>query len=71
MIKYKKACFFMLIVCLLQIGIVTHAEEKNELLQYLTAVAQGGSVYEVIADGTGDFTSIQEAVEQVESGATL
>ena len=71
MIKYKKTWFFMLIICLFQIGIVTHAEEKNELLQYLTAVAQGGPIYEVIVDGTGDFTSIQEAVEQVESGTTL
>ncbi len=71
MIKYKKVCFLILVICLLQIGIVAYAEEKNELLQYLTAVAQGGPIYDVILDGTGDFSSIQEAVKQVESGATL
>lgn len=71
MIKDKRTCFFLLIVCLLQVGMTAHAEEKNGLLQYLAAVAQGGPIYEVAVDGTGDFTSIQEAVEQVESGATL
>ncbi len=71
MIKYKKTYLLILVMCLLHIGIVVHAKENNELLQYLTTVAQGGPIYEVMADGTGDFTSIQEAVEQVESGATL
>lgn len=71
MIKYKKVCFIMLVICLLQIGIMANAEETNGLLQYLEAVSQGGPIYEVILDGSGDFTSIQEAVQQVESGATL
>lgn len=71
MIKYKKVCFLMLLICLLQIRVVVNAKEDNGLLQYLEAVAQGGPIYEVILDGSGDFTSIREAVEQVESGATL
>ena len=61
----------MLVICLLQMGIIANAKENNGLLQYLETVAQGGPIYEVILDGSGDFTSIQEAVQQVESGATL
>ena len=72
MIKYKRIyCLVIMALCMLLEGAEVHATEQEELLQYLKAVAQGGPVYEVIPDGTGDFSSIQEAVEQVDSGATL
>ena len=55
MIKYKKVCFIMLVICLLQMGIIANAKENNGLLQYLETVAQGGPIYEVILDGSGDL----------------
>lgn len=72
MIKYKKiCCMIFMMLGVLWAGITVYAVEPEELLQHLEAAAQGGPVYEVKPDGTGDFSSIQEAVEQVESGATL
>lgn len=43
----------------------------REAADVLAEVAQEGNVYEVKPDGTGDFVSIQEGVDSVESGDTL
>lgn len=72
MIRYKKIyCLVITALCVLLAGGKACAAGPKELLQYLKDVSQGGAVYEVIPDGSGDFSGIQEAVEQVESGATL
>lgn len=72
MIKYKKICCMVFMVLgMLWAKRTVYAVEPEVLLQHLEAAAQGGPVYEVKPDGTGNFTAIQEAVEQVESGATL
>ncbi len=73
MIWYKKVCCCLIILlCVLWAGPGVRAAESDEALwQYLETVGCADSVYEVIPDGSGDFSGIREAVEAVESGATL
>lgn len=49
-------------------GNAVHAAELTAVVQ---ETAQEGNIYEVNPDGTGDFVSIQEGVDHVESGDTL
>ncbi len=54
--------------------IQTHAVEpmtQQELLDLVEQLSKEGHVYEVIPDGSGDFSTIQTAVDQVRSGDTL
>lgn len=50
-----------------------HAEpvEQERLLEQLTHAFAEGEVYEVVQDGSGDFTTIQEGVNAAKSGDTL
>lgn len=45
--------------------------EHERLMEQLTEAFAEGAVYEVIQDGSGDFTTIQEGVNTVMSGDTL
>lgn len=58
--------------CILLTGKV-NAEpvEQEKLLEQLTEAFMSGEVYEVIPNGSGDFTTIQEGVNAVMSGDTL
>lgn len=49
-------------------GTVVYAREVTDIL---AEAAQEGAIYEVIPDGTGDFATIQEGVDNVASGDTL
>lgn len=50
-----------------------HAEpvEQERLMEQLTQAFAEGEIYEVIQDGSGDFTTIQEGVNAAMSGDTL
>ncbi|MCM1216974.1 MAG: pectinesterase family protein [Lachnospiraceae bacterium] len=72
MISYKRICGgLILLLCVLWAGTGVRAAEQDAIWQYLEDIGCADSVYEVIPDGSGDFSGIQEAVEAVESGATL
>jgi len=71
MVKLKQLyiLFFTLVagIFLMQGNTVNAADNAAILLE----LAQEGRIYEVKPDGTGDFRSIQEGVNTVESGDTL
>lgn len=69
---WAKSFAFALLICL-GIPCEIHAEpvEQDILLEQLTEAFSKGNVYEVIQDGSGDFSSIQEGVDAVESDDTL
>ena len=71
----KKASIFILGTigaCLLVPGTVfAEPVEQERLMEQLTNAFANGQVYEVIQDGSGDFTTIQEGVNTVMSGDTL
>lgn len=70
---------FILCICLLTIfscGTVFAEEESKEVsdefaLFYLSLIPSYGNVYCVKQDGTGDFSSIQEGVDEVENNDAL
>ena len=68
-IKYIALLF---VICL-GVSCESHAEpvEQEILLEQLAEAFSKGNVYEVIPDGSGDFTTIQAGVEAVESEDTL
>lgn len=58
--------------CILVTGTVfAQPVEQERLMEQLTNAFDNGQVYEVIQDGSGDFTTIQEGVNTVMSGDTL
>lgn len=58
--------------CLLVQGTVYgEPVEQEKLMEQLTRAFSEGEVYEVIPDGSGDFTTIQEGVNAAVSGDTL
>ena len=54
--------------CILVTGTVfAQPVEQERLMEQLTNAFDNGQVYEVIQDGSGDFTTIQEGVNTVMS----
>ena len=63
---------FFIMICL-GMSCEIHAEpvQQEILLEQLSEALSKGNIYEVIPDGSGDFTTIQAGVEAVESEDTL
>ncbi len=68
----RKVCVLVMLFTVLVTHTKTYAAVgQTKFLRYLTRAAEQGNVYEVRQDGLGEFTSIQEGVDYVESGDTL
>lgn len=52
-------------------GIKAYAADEQWFAQQVEKLAKEGNVYIVAQDGTGDFLTIQEGVDAVNSGDTL
>ena len=66
-------CILCLLVICLGVSNEIHAEpvEQDLLMEQLKEAFMKGNVYEVIPDGSGDFTTIQAGVDAAESEDTL
>lgn len=71
--KFSRACAVVLaaLTCILPAPVRAHAAQEGSSPRYLADDLEERECYEVRQDGTGDFTSIQEAVDSVGSGAVL
>ena len=70
--EWMKSLVLFVLICL-GMPCEIHAEpvEQDILLEQLTEAFAKGNVYEVIQDGSGDFTTIQAGVDAAESEDTL
>ncbi|MBQ6787675.1 MAG: hypothetical protein IJO85_08135 [Lachnospiraceae bacterium] len=71
--KYRKVIelLFILLLTILSVETKVYAAEHSVLLEQLLEVSQEGNIYEVKQDGSGNFSTIQQGVDCVESGDTL
>lgn len=71
--KYRKVLefLFILLLTVLPNELKVHAIDQTILLEQLEEVSREGNIYEVKQDGSGNFSTIQEGVDNVESGDTL
>ncbi len=70
-IRKKFALLILIVVGCLSMGIKTCAADEQWFNSKLEEAAQNGNIYTVAQDGSGDYNTIQEGVDAVESGDTL
>lgn len=68
----RKLWILAIILCgYMGFGIKAYAADEQWFAQQVEKLAKEGNVYIVAQDGTGDFLTIQEGVDAVNSGDTL
>lgn len=70
-IRKKSALLILTVLGCLSMGIKTCAADDQWFDSKLEEAAQNGKIYTVAQDGSGDYNTIQEGVDAVESGDTL